>query len=122
VVVKTYFEAVKSGDTQKAVECCSPKYQDVFALGQAGANSLGSALGGMLGMNMGNAGDVGTSLLGIINAEHYSDYEFKVFAASYNDESHATVPVEVYVAGKLDQTSTQYCEKINGQWYVTSKF
>lgn len=109
---KTFFENVKSGNVEKAIDCMSPEIKNQWNLGMGLANSLGSYLG------ISGSSSLLNSVIGLSDSNAYQNYEFKVQNAKYSGESNATVPVDVYVNGSKQQTTILEMKKIDNKWYI----
>lgn len=111
--VQRFFDAVKSGDIDGAIECFTPAFQQQF--------SAALSLGGLLSNFV--AGVDGSSLLGgimsIANQSSYKDCKFIADSVEYTDEEHATVHVTVEGAGGgIPSEATIKTVKYSGKWYM----
>lgn len=112
-VAQKYFNAVKSGDIEGAIECFTPDFQQQY-------NALLS-LGSMVGEYMGGAD--GSSLLnGLMsytNQNAYKDCKFKADEVTFTDDEHASVHVTVEGAGEcIPSETTVKAVKYDGKWYI----
>lgn len=107
-IAQDYFDAVKTGDTKGAIECMIPVVQEQFEA----SNSIWS---GLLGVD---AGAVLYSILGTVNYDYYSNYDFKVSGSKMIDDSHAAVTVNVFIDGELSERDTVNCVKLGNKWYI----
>ena len=110
---RTFFENVKSGNVEKAIDCMSPEIKNQWNLGMGLANALGSKLG------LSGSSSLLNSFIGLSDSNAYSNYEFKVQSASYSGENIAKVPVDVYINGNKQETTTLEMKKIDNKWYIS---
>lgn len=110
---KTFFENVKSGNVEKAIDCMTPEIKNQWNLGMGLANVLGNQFG------LSGSSSLLNSVIGLSDSNAYQNYDFKVQSAIYNGESNAKVPVDVYVNGKKQQTTTLDMRKIDNKWYIS---
>lgn len=111
-VAQTYFDAVKIGDVEKAISCATPAIQKEMEQALKLSGFISEAVFGQ------NANDLITSFLGISAAGEYDNYEFKATDVKFTDDEHATVTVEVYIDGSLDQETKLYTVKYQDEWYI----
>mgnify|MGYP000020850347 FL=1 len=114
-VTQKYFNAVKAGDTEGAIKCFTPAFQQQY--------SALLTLGGMLGESMG--GKDGSFLVNAIssytNQSTYKDVKFKADTVTFtdNEHEHATVHVTVEGGGAgIPSEATINTVKYDGKWYV----
>lgn len=112
-VVKTYFEAVKAGDLEKAISCFQPSVQRQYEA----ATSLSDSLIGAFGVNIDSSTLLG-GLVGLVNSDTYRDYEFQVSGVRQSGDTRAVVEVVVRIGGNETGTTTVQCVRIDGQWYL----
>lgn len=108
-----YFSAVKAGDLDKAMSCFTPAIQEQYKA----ALSLSNTLFGSFGLGL-DSGSLLGGLVGAANTDAYKNYDFKVSGSAKTDDTHATVTVDVYIDGNKNSTTTVYCIKIDGEWYI----
>lgn len=108
-VTQSFFSAVKSGDMEKAIECFQPSVQEQYKAVMA----LYSAFAGGADVNAILGGIVGG-----VNSEEYKNYSFKVSDVQNTDSEHAKVTVDVSNGGAKQTSTTVYCIKIDGKWYI----
>ena len=114
-IVQKYFNAVKAGDIDGAIECFTPAFQQQY--------SSAVSLGGILGQFL--TGIDGSSLLegfmSFANQYTYKDCKFIIGEVEFTDDEHehATVHVSVEGAGDgIPDETTIGTVKYNGEWYV----
>lgn len=107
-VTKTFFEAVKAGDLDKAVECYTPAIKAQYEAGLAITDGLfGFDSGAILG-----------GLIGFANVDTYENYDFKISGTEMTDDEHATVSVDVYIDDVFSSSTHINCVKYDGVWYI----
>lgn len=112
-VTEKFFSGVKSGDIDKSIECMAPSVQEGWKAGMSLSNTLFSAFGVSI-----DSSALLNGLMGMTNAEHYKNYDFKVVDTSRFDETHAVVTVDVLDNGKKITSTTVPCVLIDGKWYI----
>lgn len=111
--VHTFFEAVKAGDTEGALECFTPAFQQQYG--------AALKLGGMITsyFELPDTSGLFNSFAGLADAYTYQNYKFNVESASLNDDkTQGTVHVAIYVDGKIKGSTNINVVKYNGKWYV----
>lgn len=114
-VAQRYFDAVKAGDVNGAIECFTPAFQQQY--------KSTVALGGMLGSLLG--GVDGSSLLGVFMSyatqDAYKDCQFTADTVVFTDKKHEHATVHVSVDGAGDGIPSEAnlkMVKYDDQWYV----
>lgn len=114
-VAQRFFDAVKVGDTNGAIECFTPAFQQQY-------NSIVS-LGGMFGKEY-TGYDV-SSLFGgftsMANQDAYQDCVFTADDVTFTDDSHEHATVHVTVEGATDgipSSTTVDTVLYDGKWYI----
>lgn len=111
-VVQKYFDALKAGDTEGATKCFTPAVQESYQTAKEFGGILSESLLKIdLSVFM-------NSILGYFNEDAYQSYGFKATDAVLSDDEHAVVTVEVYIEGKLNQTTEIKAVKYQDEWYV----
>lgn len=111
-VVQTYFDAVKAGDFDKAISCATPEIQQEMENALKISGFLSEAIYGQ------NTNDLMTSFLGISAANEYENYEFKATDVELSDDKNATVIVEVYIDGNINETTKIHAVKYQDKWCI----
>lgn len=112
-IVESFFESVKGGDVSGAMECFTPAFQEQYS-GILGASGKVLSVFGLPDVT----GFVNPTL-GFINKDYYQNYDFKVQSVMLdNEKKTGTVDVDVYVDGKLSQTTTINVTKYHDKWYI----
>ena len=107
-VAQTYFNAVKAGDLEKAIECFTPAEQAQYKSMLAISNALFGV----------DSGALLNGLVGTMLPDDYRNYDFKASDVNKKDSEHAEVTVDIYINGKKQDSTTAYCTKIDGKWYL----
>lgn len=107
-MVNTFFESLKSGDSEKAIKCFTPTIQKQF--------QLAVDIAGLIFGN--NLDSIVDGIIGISTSSSYSNYDFIISGTDEIDESHATVYVDVYINGQISERTTVECIRYDGEWYI----
>lgn len=114
-VTQKYFNAVKAGDTEGAIKCFTPAFQQQY--------SALLSLGGMLGESMGgkNGGFLVNAFSSYANQKTYKNIKFKADSVTFTDNEHEHASVHVTVEGGgagIPNETTIRTVKYDGKWYV----
>lgn len=113
-VVKIYFDAVKYGDTDKAISCFTP---DIQAQWKAVLSLSGFFTSKAVGF--GDASSLLGGLIATANTSTYSNYKFKVTNEKITDNENAVVEVSIYIDDSFDSTTEINLVKVYDKWYIT---
>lgn len=111
-MTQKYFDAVKAGDTEGAIACFTPSFQQKIQSMNALGGMFSEALFGM------DASGLMNGFLGYADAEEYQNYDFEATDVVVSDDEHASVTVEIYIDGELDSTTEIKTVKYQDEWYI----
>ena len=114
-ITQKYFDAVKVGDIEGAIECFTPAFQQQY--------DMALSLGGMLSKEL--TGIDASSLLGglmsLANEAAYRDCSFIADAVEFTNDTHERATVHVTIEGGGDgipSSTTVNTVLYDGKWYI----